>query len=169
LTSKFDVNPGRQAVAYEEGPNVYHLVNRADRVEVQWFGASMTVREGPTFSCVRLRQLPVVEVDADKPSVSVALAALLKQMRDQGLQLLPLFKAIEDMACVRRITRRCLDEGRHYFRSENAWIIRCMLFYTTDVGLCLRLKLDGFQVSENLDLHDQIWEFLSTRIPVVVD
>ena len=118
---------------------------------------------------VRLRHLPVVRVDADQPSVKVALDALLEQLRDQGLQQLPLFQATKEIASVRRITRRCLDEGRRYVRSESAWIIRCVLFYTIDVGLCLRLKLNGFQVSENLDLRDQIWEFLSTRIPVVVD
>ena len=74
------------------------------------------------------------------------------------------------MAGVRSITRRRLDEGRHYVRSENTWIIRCVLFYTTDMGLCLRLKLDDrFHVSENLEIHDHIWEFLSRRIPVPVD
>ena len=161
LTSKNDFIPGSQAVAYDENPIVYHLVNRDDRVEVQWFGASMNFREGRKFRCVRLPQLPVVRVDADNPRVSDALTALLEQMRQQDLQELPLFTAIQDITGVHRITRRRLDEGRHYVRGENIWIIRCVLF-SDNVGLSLRLKLDDrFQVSENLELQDQIWEFLS--------
>jgi len=161
LTSKNDFIPGSQAVAYDENPIVYHLVNRDDRVEVQWFGASMNFREGRKFRCVRLPQLPVVRVDADNPRVSDALTALLEQMRQQDLQELPLFTAIQDITGVHRITRRRLDEGRHYVRGENIWIIRCVLF-SDNVGLSLRLKLDDrFQVSENLEMQDQIWEFLS--------
>jgi len=161
LTSKNDFIPGNPAVAYDENPIVYLLVNRDDRVEVQWFGASMNFREGQKFTCVRLPQLPVVRVDADKPRVSQALTALLKQMQQQNQQGLPLFTAIQDITSVSRITKRSLDEGRHYVRGENIWIIRCVLFSDNE-GLSLRLKLDDrFQVSENLELQAQIWEFLS--------
>ena len=158
LTSQDNFPTGSQAVAYNENPMLYHLVNRDDQVEVQWFGASMNFRIGELPPCVRLCDLPVVRVDADKPSVKVALDALLLLMRrDLGLQQLPLYAAITEIASLRRITRRCLNEGRHYVRSENAWIIRCVLFYDNDVGPRLKLKLDDrFQISENLDIQDQI-------------
>ena len=170
LTSKFDTNDGKHTVAYKDGLNVYQLIKRDDQVEVQWFGASMNIHfdEGTTYPCVRLRQLPVVHVAADKPLVSVALAALLEQMRDQGFQQLPLFQDIEYIACNRRIARCCLDEGRRYVRCENTWIIRCTLFYTFDVGIRLRLKLDRFQVSKQRELGDRLWEILSTQIPYLV-
>ena len=48
-------------------------------------GASMNFYEGQSYSCVRLCQLPVVQVDDDTPRVSAALAALLEQMRHQAL------------------------------------------------------------------------------------
>ena len=166
LTSKVDINDGKQTVAYKDGLNIYELVRRDDQIEVQWFGASMNIHfdGGTKYPCVRLHQLPVVRVAADKPLVSVALAALLQQMRDQGFQQLPLFQDIEYIACNRKIARRCLDEGRHYLHTENTWIIRCVLFLTFDVGICLRLKVDKFQVCEQQELGDRLWEILSTQI-----
>ena len=158
---------GQHSVEHKNGLNIYELVRRNDQVEVQWFGATEYVQDGTKYPCVRLHHLPVVRVRADKPTASEALAALLQEIKDKDLRWMPLFRDITFLAGTPKNARRCLDEGRHYVRTDNTWVIRCVLMHYFDDRVVLRLKIDDFEVCEDADLVDHIWTIVSLKIPYV--